>query len=48
MIELIKEKDGSYYIRKGILRKHCVIDKLSVKDLAILMRKIDKVVNKGI
>lgn len=47
MIELFYEKDkGTYVIRNGMFRNNCVVDKLTKKDLAILMRKINKEINK--
>lgn len=45
-IELCKDEDGTYFIRKGTMRINCVVSKLTKKDLAILMIKIDKLLNK--
>ena len=40
-------RDGkTYSIRKGILRDNCVCNQLSIKDLGILGRKINDIINK--
>lgn len=47
-VELCKDGKDTWFIRKGMFRHNCVTDSLTIKDLSILMRKIDKIVNKGI
>jgi hypothetical protein len=42
------DKKDSYVIRKGMSMVNCAITGLTKKDLAILMVKINKIVNKGI
>ena len=42
MIEFWKDKSG-YTIRKGTHRNFCVVDNLDKKDLAIIHRKIGKI-----
>jgi len=49
-IELFKDdspkRKQTYIIRNGLCRTNCVVDGLTIKDLSILMRKIDKILQK--
>ena len=47
-IELCKDTNRTYFIRKGTQRINCVVDSLTIKDLSVLMIEIDKIINKDI
>jgi hypothetical protein len=45
-IELCKEVKDRYFIRKGLFKQNGVVANLTIKDLAILMVKINRVMLK--